>query len=239
MKEKRNLLFIVMAVCLIGLGLPGVSLAANVFTECAYTDTTFMCEIYVNTDGADLRSGGVLMTYDTSKLSDPAASKNEAVWFFGDGSSQYAYMNPDTSTTGQIVFIVGKLNTADTAAGVGGTRVKIGEVSFTRVAPVENPVPGTQGPAQAAFFGITTDLGRDAPYVNFVSTAGAELDSAPIGFSEKVAERGDANADGSIDAGDFRAIALYFPDPAPPIYSDCNGDGTVDAGDFRCAALKF
>jgi hypothetical protein len=238
MKDKRNVIVIALAVLLMGVGLPAVSSAADVSTECAYTDTTFICEIYVDTGGVELRSGGVMMTYDTGKLSAPVATKNETDWYFGAGVAQHDYMNPDTATSGLVVFIVGILNENHPAAGVGGTRVKVGDVSFTREDTV-NPPLDTSGADQAVFFGITTDLGRVAPYVNFVDTAGTELDSAPVGFGEMVAERGDANAYGRISTADYIATRNLIGSTNFPPYANCNGDSVISTADYICVRNKI
>ena len=130
------------------------------------------------------------------------------------------------------------LDENNTVLGVGGTRVKVGDVSFNRLDAI-NPPADTKGPEQATFFGITTDLGRVAPYVNFVDTAGAEMDSAPVGFSEIVAERGDANFDGKISASDFTVLRSIFFSGGYTVYADCFVDGKISASDFTCVRNKF
>ena len=188
--DPRKSLTMVLAALLIALILPAVALALPaVSVECAYSATNLDCEVYVNTDGGQLRSGGVKLGYNAAELLGPAdadrpiATKNEAVWSLGG----YNYMEPETGIDGEVVFIVGKLDPAAVGVGVNGTRVLVGTVRFTRktnTLPVADP---------AATFGITAGLGRVAPYVNFVNVDGDNLDIAPVGFSTKVAERGDAD----------------------------------------------
>ena len=146
-----------------------------------------------NTDGDQLRSGGVRLSYNAAELLGDGsendrrvATKNGTDWFF-TGTD---YMNPETDTDGEVVFIVGKLDLDATEVGVTGTRVLIGKVIFTRTTntlPVADP---------ATTFGINAGLGRVDPYVNFVNVGGANLDIAPdgpVGFTASVFERGDAN----------------------------------------------
>ena len=42
------------------------------------------------------------------------------------------YMDPDTSTSGEIIFIGGKLDEGAPTAGVVGTRILLGKVTLTR-----------------------------------------------------------------------------------------------------------
>ncbi len=232
----RKIIPMVVGVFLVLAALPAaVTAAPAVSAECAYlkAGTDLVCDVYVDNGADQLRSGGVTLNYNASILSAPAATKNDAVWKFTDGTTNYTYMNPDTSVAGKVVFIVGVLNTANTGAGVGG-RAKVGSVTFTRNA---TPTSG-DGTAQAGFFGISTALGKGGNYVNFVNTAGSALDGGAT-FSAKVAERGDANADGAINSGDYLAVRNLLAAPSPPPYADCNNDGSVNSGDYLCIRNKL
>ena len=194
--NSRKSLTMVLAALLIALILPAAALAQPaVSVQCAYdnpTSTDLICQVLVDTQGDTLRSGGVLVTFDPGILTNAIATRDPA-WVFTDGSTDYPYMLPEVGA-GTVLFIVGMLNTTDTDLGITG-RAKIGNITFTRNA---TPAAGTAGAAQAAFFGISATLGRPDPYVNFVNTAGTNLDSSPPSFTAIAAERGDANADGVI-----------------------------------------
>jgi hypothetical protein len=237
--QGRKIIPTVMAVFVVFAALPAAVMGAPaVSAECAYLKpgTDLVCDVYVDNGADQLRSGGVLLNYNASILSSPAATKNDAVWKFTDGATNYPYMNPDTSISGKVVFIVGVLNTTNPttiAAGVSG-RAKVGRVTFTRNA---TPTSGN-GVAQAAFFGISAALGKGGNYVNFVNTAGAPLDGGAT-FSANVAERGDANADGAINSGDYLAVRNLLTAPSPPPYADCNNDGSVNSGDYLCIRNKL
>ena len=203
--QGRKIITTVMAVFVVFAALPAaVMAAAAVSAECAYlkTDTNLVCEVYVDTGSDQLRSGGVLLNYNTSILSSPVATKNDAVWKFTDGTTNYPYMNPDISSSGQGGFHRRHAEHHQHSAGVSG-RVKVGSVTFTRNA---TPHQWQRCAAQAAFFGISAALGKPATYVNFVNTAGAPLDGGGVTFSAQVAERGDANADGTINVSRHIAI---------------------------------
>jgi hypothetical protein len=137
-----------------------------------------------------------------------------------------------------VVFIVGMLDTTNTNAGVSGARVKVGNVSFTRAGDLTNPAPGTSGTNQATFFGISAALGKGGNYVNFVNTAGNNLDAGAT-FAAIVAERGDANADGFVNITDVSEIRdMVFNVKPKKIYADCDVSNTVDISDVTCIRDK-
>jgi len=243
MNGKKTLIS-VMAIFAVGAFLPAVcSAAVTYFMDCAYTDSDLVCHVYVNTGGDSLISGGVQLSYSTSELSNPVAEKNEDDWFFGDGTTNHAYMDPEVDTTnGKIVYIVGKLKESAPTEGVSGERVLIGTVSFTRLS-TDDPWQGTSGTSNrgmpVAFFSLDLMLGRGADYENFVSTIGALLDDSSTKGQILVGERGDANVDGNFNVGDYIAIRnnLGSTDFAP--YVDCNNDKAINVGDYICVRNKL
>ena len=240
--DSRKSLTLVLVALLVALFLPAAAMAQPaVSVECAYSDVDLVCEVYVNTDSDQLRSGGVKLGYNASELlgpggtDRPVAEKNGTDWFF-TGTD---YMDPETDTNGEVVFIVGKLDLGATGVGVNGTRVLVGKVTFTRATntlPVADP---------AATFGITAGLGRVAPYVNFVNVGGANLDVAPpegegpVGFSTKVAERGDADGDGVMSPLDFTTLRFNLTNGIYVVYADCDGDKALTPLDFTCLRFKM
>jgi hypothetical protein len=237
MKCKNKIIF-GLAASLIFVIIPALSFAAvTYFADCAWEATEFVCDIYADTGGDDVISGGVKLSYDTSKLSNPVAEKNEAVWYFGtDEGTKYAYMDPVVDTgAGTILYIVGKLDEDAPTEGVSGDRVIIGNVTFTRSASDD---PWGDGDP-VAFYGLDLMLGRGGNYENFVSTAGDLLDDTAGKGLIKAAERGDANANGSINAVDYTATRDWIGEVNPPPYADCTGNGEVNAVDYTCVRDKL
>jgi len=230
----RSPCFILAALVL--LLLPSAALAADVdvVAEGAYNASYLDVYIYATINADNLCSYGVKLTYDTGKLNTPTPTKNDATWYFGTTADKKAYMNPDTSTAGQIIFIGGKLDTGAPTAGVTGTRVLLGSVRFVRA-------EGSLGLGATAesYFGITAALGKASPYDNFVTTAGVVKDGAGVSFTAKVRERGDANGDGSINSTDYVAIRNLIGTTNPPPYADCNADGSVNSSDYVCVRNKL
>jgi len=235
-KLVGNTLFIMLALLLVSAFVPAVSFAAPVVsTECAYSANDVVCEVYVDTDGDSLISGGVKLTYNATELSTTDATKNEAVWYFGASGPDHAYMLPETSTPGEVVFIVGKMDTDAIGTGVNGERIKVGSVTFDRATntlPVNDP--GT-------LFNIGSELGRTGgTYVNFVNTAGENLDAVPVTFTTKVAERGDVNANGSINSIDLNLLrGILINGGNYTVFADCNGNGSINSIDFNCLRAKL
>ncbi len=242
--NSRKSLTMVLAALLIALILPVAALAQPaVSVECAYSASNLDCQVYVNTDGGQLRSGGVKLGYNAAELLGPAgtnrpvATKNGTDWFF-TGTN---YMDPETEADGEVVFIVGKLDLSATGVGVSGTRVPVGKVRFTRATstlPVADPL---------ATFGITAGFGRVAPYVNFVNVGGANLDIAPpdgdgpVEFSTKVAERCDTDGSGALSTVDLTILrAMLSANFADfPVYADCTGDGMLSTTDITVLRAKL
>jgi hypothetical protein len=231
---RKAPLFILMAVVLLLLPPPALAADVDVFVEGAYNASYLDVYIYATINADNLCSYGVKLTYDTGKLNSPTATKNDAIWYFGTTGDKKAYMNPDTSTAGQIIFIGGKLDSGTPTTGVTGTRVLLGAVRFVRS-------EGSLGLGTSAetYFGITAALGKASPYDNFVTTAGIVKDAAGVSFTTKVRERGDANADGSINSTDYVAIRNLLSAPTPPPWADCNADGAVNSTDYVCVRNKL
>ena len=220
----------------------------DVYAEGAYTngDTGDLAVyIYSDINADDLCSYGVKLTYDTDKLENPFAEKNEAVWYMGDGTEDgnKTYMDPDTNTAGEIIFIGGKLDEASPTDGVVGTRVLLGKVTFSRTDTTKYDDPGVN---PETYFDIGLEIGRTAPYDNFVTTGGVVKDGSGVSFNHptygvpvKIAERGDANASGSINSTDYVAVRNYIGTENPPPYADCNGNGEVNSTDYVCIRNKI
>jgi hypothetical protein len=216
--------------------LPATAPAADVdvIVEGAYNASYLDVYLYATINADNLCSYGVKLNYNTSLLNTPTPTKNDAIWYFGTTADKKTYMNPDTSTAGQIIFIGGKLDTGAPTAGVTGTRVLLGYVRLVRAEGSLGLGTGAEG-----YFGITAALGKASPYDNFVTTGGTVKDGAGVSFTAKVRERGDANGDGAINSTDYVAIRNLLSSPSPPQYADCNGDGAVNSTDYVCVRNKL
>jgi len=133
--------------------------------------------------------------------------------------------DPDTSTAGEVVIILGKLDTGDATAGVSGDRVLLGKVRFNRTGS-SMPFSPTLGIA----------LGKVDPYANFVDTAEPTanvLDDTGVNFGTIIiAKRGDANADGNITMADAMFVKHMFQSGLPYVcYADANSDDGISMAD--------
>jgi dockerin type I repeat protein len=222
-KSSRSLLIIGLLVFVASALIPVNSFAdVDVYGEGAYTESDLVVYIYADINSpTELRSAGVKLTYETAALTVDTAEKNESDWFLGSES----YMDPDTSTAGEVVIILGKLDTGDATAGVSGDRVLLGKVRFNRT--------GSSIP-----FSPTLDLalGKVDPYANFVDTAEPTanvLDDTGVNFGTiTIAKRGDANADGNITMADAMFVKHMFQSGLPYVcYADANSDDGISMAD--------
>jgi hypothetical protein len=195
----------------------------HVYAQGAYTADELDVYIYADIDGGTvLRSAGVKLTYNDAELDVTSAVKNDTVWAIGSE----AYMDPDTSTGGEVVFILGKLDTGAPTEGVSGTRVLLGTVTFSRAG-------GTTD------FGVVLSLGKTGDFSNFVDTGdpAAVLDLS-VTFDSEIHERGDANGDGNINGADYVAVRNHLGSDDFPPWVDCNDDGSINGADYVCVRNK-
>ena len=230
-KSSRSLLIIGLLVFVASALIPVNSFAdVDVYGEGAYTESDLVVYIYADINSpTELRSAGVKLTYETAALTVDTAEKNDSDWFLGSES----YMDPDMSTAGEVVIILGKLDTGDATAGVSGDRVLLGKVRFNRTGS-SMPFSPTLGLA----------LGKVDPYANFVDTAEPTanvLDDTGVNFGLiTVKERGDANGDGTITGADRGAVKYFMVNGGVAYpWMDCNDDGTITGADRGCIKYKM
>ena len=229
--KRKSKIFIGLATVLVFTALPTLSFAAvGVSAECAWRSDELVCYIYANTGGDAIISGGVDLSYGTTQLPNPVAEKNEDEWFFGEGpgGTNFEYMDPEIDTTnGKIVVIVGKLKESAPTEGITSEKVLIGTATFDRSSTTD-PCPDPN-----SFFELSLNLGRVAPYANFVATDGTQLDSGAT-FSVETYARGDAEKDCDVDVFDILEVQNFITNGAFSHWADCEGDGDVDVFDILC-----
>lgn len=236
--KARNRKFFLWLLALVMVVAPGAAVAADVdvFAEGAYTATDLVVYIYANINADNLCSYGVKLSYDAGKLNVPNAQKNDAVWYFGTSSAKQPYMNPDTATAGQVIYIGGKLDTGSPTAGVTiGSRILLGKATFTR----KNDSTMGLGTTAQDYFGIGLALGKASPYDNFVTTAGVVKDGAAAFGPKIIRERGDANASGSITVRDIATVKELVGTTNFPVYADCNDSDSITVRDIACIKDKL
>jgi len=231
---KRNLTVFFSCLMVIFAFTAGQAMAVDVYSEGAYSDTdndVQVC-IYADIDGSEaLRSFGVKLVYNPGELTFDAtkSTKNEEVWYLGDGTNNEQYRDPEDVEDGQgraVVIIGGKLDTNTGMAGVkvSGDRVLLGTVWFTR----------DSGSGHLAN-SLTLAIGKVTPYANFVkgSEEGDVLDGSVNFGAVDVYKRGDADKNGTVDAMDI----LYVKNSMIPVdgytcFADGDRNDVVDAMDI-------
>ena len=205
----------------------------SVFAEGAYRETDFELDIYADIDGQNIVGFGVKNTYDSDLLVVTSAIKNEDVWFMGDGITNHSYMDPDTTTRGEVIIIGGKLDTSMATGGVGGERVLLAKVFFDRT--------DTGTPFDDSAITVTYAHGDGtSDFKNFVTVDGTVLDGSGVAFAGvEVHERGDANGDGVITNTDYFAVKYLMDNNLYTVYGDCNADAYITNTDYFCIKSKM
>ena len=143
----------------------------DVIGEANLSDTTLSVNIYANT-AANILSFGINLNYSASDLSVTSVQRNNDAWYFGNASTTYPYISPDSSTQGKVTIIGGLLDTGNPTGGVTGQRILLATVNFNR--------------KTAYAPSLSLSYGKAAPYKNFVSTSGTVYDDASQGVSFSV-----------------------------------------------------
>jgi hypothetical protein len=224
-KARGLILTFALLICCGLIATPSFAADVDVYAEGAYTADDLVLYIYADINAGPILSFGVKVNYP-STLTYDSATKNEAIWYFGDGTTNHPYMNPENDGSG-VVIIGGKLDTNAPTAGVTGTRVLLGTVTFTH------------DPSVTDFSGVTLTYGRGdgtGDYKNFVgSTDGTVFDGAGVGFAVEIHKRGDANGDGSINVADMSAVRFFITNGGIQYpWMDCNDDQNVNVADMSC-----
>ncbi|MCP3889033.1 MAG: hypothetical protein GY702_09195 [Desulfobulbaceae bacterium] len=195
----------------------------DVYAEGGYTDTKFTINIYADirpTAHGALLSAGVKLTYPDSKLQNPVAIKNEKEWYFGTPENMYAYIDPYVGSAGEAVFLLGKFDQNNPQEGVEGDRTHLGRIMFDRIV-------GTDIPSQADFSLLG---GKVAPFVDFATVTGVELDDS-VNFSiSPVVPSSILNMRGVIKI--LSVVSGMSPDePVRATEMDTDNDGVVGIGE--------
>lgn len=201
----------------------------DVYAEGAYTDTNLVIYIYADVNTMPILSFGIRIEYPLG-LTFTNATKNESVWFFGDGATNYNYMDPintdpSGTTPGNVLIIGGKLDTSNPTGGVDGSRVLLGTVEFSHSGVTD-------------FSGVILTYGRGdgtGDYKNFVATNSTIFDGGGVSFAMEIHERGDANGDDAINVADMSAVRYLITNGGIEYpWMDCNDDGDVNVADMSC-----
>jgi len=220
---KRLLLMgALLGVCLVSMPCSVFGANVSVYAEGAYTDSDLKLYIYADITEGPILSFGVKVTYP-STLTYDGATKNESVWYFGNESSKQTYMDPEDDGS-NVVIIGGKLDDSNPTAGVEGTRVLLGTVTFTHESGV------TDFSSVSVTYGRGTGAESDS-YKNFVDVDGGVLDGA-IEFKTTIKKRGDADADGYLTNSDLFEIRKLMQNNVYRVYADGDNDGYITNSDF-------
>jgi len=181
------------------LAAPRAAAAVSVYGEASSSGPAITVNIFADIP-TPLLSFGIRVRYEARNVGVTAAAKNTAAWYFSDGKNPVPYLDPDTSTPGEVLILGGKMDGLNPLEGVTGRHVLLGSVTFARLAPATPQ--------------FSLDFGRPIPYANFVTTSGTVLDAAADGivFGTVAPDPADVDLDGLPDAWEihyFGGIEKY------------------------------
>lgn len=139
------------------------SAAVQVYGEATSTGPNIRVQIYADITGAAIVSHTFKLYYPSAQLQVLNASRNDAVWFFHNGSSLVPQPSPVTTPAGEVLFVSGKMDGRNPRAAVTGSHVLLGTVEFAR-----------SGDATPNF---DLTIGRSGQFASFVNTNGAVLEA--------------------------------------------------------------
>ncbi len=221
MNKQRKLFIILFSVKIVVLFtvLQAWATTVDVYAEGGYTDTEFTINIYANIDPTaqgPLLSAGVKLLFPSSKIQNPVASPNEKEWYLGTPENKYPYIGSNVDSVGEVRFLLGKLDQNNPQEGVEGDRIHLGRIKFDRIS-------GSAIPGQADFLLLS---GNVAPFVDFATVTGVELDDS-VSFSiSPVVSTAILNLRGVIRI--LRVVSEMAPDvPVRATEMDTDDDGVV------------
>lgn len=209
---NARILTAVLAVGVTAMLRPGLEAegAVTVYGEATSSGEILTVELFADITDEAIVSFSLQLTYDPAVVEAIAAWKDEAVWYFWDGTAIVHYVDPDLSVPGVVVLYGGKLDHADPLVGVIGVRIPLGAAVFRRW--------NDEDPS----FGIAPGPGSDyAGYVGVRRTVFDDLGGG-VSFHGVEPDPGDLDLDGLEDDWE----TLFLNDPSQYSYHhDPDGDG--------------
>jgi hypothetical protein len=217
---KRWKLVVFAACVLVMYGSLASATEVSLYTESDFQPGQNQLRVRVFADITDVANGGALLSagfvlnYDGG-LTNPVAEKNVFDWFFGNSSDSKAYIEPDTTRDGEVIFLLGKIDENNPTQGISGYRVLLGSVLFDY----------SGSSPTAADLGLTD--GHPGSFADFVTTKGTVLDKT-VSYTVAKFRSTDSLQLQSV----IRALQLLSGiekiEPVRVAPDDITGDGKID-----------
>lgn len=145
------------------------STTVSVYTENGYDESVNQLRVNVFADIGDDQNGGSVvsagfkLTYGGG-LTNPVPDKNVIDWYFGATPLTVPYIDPDTSSPGEIYFLLGILDENLPLEGVTGNRILLGSIVFN----YSGGIPTSSN--------LSIEDGHKGAFIDFSTTEGIALD---------------------------------------------------------------
>jgi hypothetical protein len=180
--------------------------SVQVYGEATSTGPQVSVQVFADITGPAIVSHSFKLYYSASQLQLLSAARNDAIWYFHDGTSLLPQGVPVAEPGGQVLFVSGHMDSRNPRTGVTGNRVLLGTVIFAR------------STTAAPNFDMT--IGRGGQFASFVATNGLVLESqvGQVSIKSVASDPNDQDLDGLRDKwedkffGGTRGI-FYSDDP--------------------------
>ncbi len=197
-------------------GILSAQATVRVYGEATSTGPTISVQLFADITAPAVVSFSCKLFYPADHLQILSAGRNDALWYFHDGTRLAPYPAPDAATPGQVLFVGGHMDARDPHAGVVGNHVLLGTVQFRRAT------------ADVPTFAMT--IGQAGQFASFVAVDGSVLETAPgqVAFQTVTADGNDKDLDGLNDQWEEK----YFGSTKDAFYSDDpDQDGVNNSGE--------
>ncbi len=189
--------------------------AVQVHGEATSTGPTIRVQVFADISDPAVVSHSFRLFYPAA-LEVVSAARNEAVWYFHDGTRTVPQPEPDASSAGSVLFVGGHMDGRSPHAGVTGNHVLLGTVEFRRR---DQSVPR-----------FDLSIGRAGQFASFVTVNGQVLEAQPgtVSWQGVDPDAGDQDLDGLADSWEEK----YFGTTKSVFYSDdADHDGATNLGE--------
>jgi hypothetical protein len=185
-------------------GLTSAHGSVRVYGEATSTGPTINVNVFADITAPAVVSFSFKLFYPAAQLQVASAHRNDALWYFHDGTRLVPYPEPDAGTPGQVLFIGGHMDGRDPHTGVTGNHVLLGSVQFNRTT---SDTPN-----------FDMSIGRAGQFASFVTVNGTVLETAQgqVTIQSVSNDGSDTDLDGLNDQWEEK----YFGSIKDAYYSD-------------------
>ena len=156
-----------LALALVGTASAAAPPAINVYGKAFYNSTTVLLNVFADSP-VELRSFGIQVGYDSSRVQLASVASNDALWFLAAKPGLRSVYSPSQLMPNAVRIVGARFQGDQTQKGVTGTQLLLASLTFQRL-------PGDLPSFQLALAG-------PAGYTSFVAINGSSMDGSVFGL---------------------------------------------------------